>query len=593
MAMIDIEVGHTFDRRSALFLTTGAVLTSVLVLRMLQMQVFNYRDYKKKSENNSFRIQINMPERGKILSREGIPISHDAPIYRIYVVPEETDNLDELLNTLTADLKLREKTLKRIWAQIRKQQKFQPVLISEHTDWKNLARVSAKNLPGVHISSGFSRVYEMGESGAHIFGYVGAPKNPVANAPFFTTGITGLEKRFNDDMAGTPGQTVMLSNAVGRITGEDEEQFVQPTPGVDIKTTVRWDAQRVLYDTLIQHNAGCGVALDIETGDILAMTSAPGFDAGKFTSDDADEYVEKLMSDYTKPFVNKTVEGLFPPGSTFKIVVALAALESGAVTPDETVYCPGYWDYGDRRYHCWEHKGHGTVNLAGALAHSCDIYFYRLALKIGIDVIRKMALRLGLGEKYMTDIFPKEMAGNIPDKYWKEKHVGAQWVHGDTVISGIGQGFILTNCLQLAIMIARAMSNKIVVPRLIYSDEKPKFKSLGLSEKNIKFVQHGLEQVTQPGGTASGSAINIDGAKMAGKTGTSQVRNISKAERATGVLSASQLEWNKRNHGLFVGYAPLDAPKYAVCVITEHSGGSGPAARTVAAVMKTLLQGDK
>ena len=591
--MIDIEVGHTFDRRSALFLTTGAVLTSVLVLRMLQMQVFNYRDYKKKSENNSFRIQINMPERGKILSREGIPISHDAPIYRIYVVPEETDNLDELLNTLTADLKLREKTLKRIWAQIKKQQKFQPVLISEHTDWKNLARVSAKNLPGVHISSGFSRVYEMGESGAHIFGYVGAPKNPVANAPFFTTGITGLEKQFNDDMAGTPGQTVMLSNAVGRITGEDEEQFIQPTPGVDIKTTVRWDAQRVLYDTLIQHNAGCGVALDIETGDILAMTSAPGFDAGKFTSDDADEYVEKLMSDYTKPFVNKTVEGLFPPGSTFKIVVALAALESGAVTPDETVYCPGYWDYGDRRYHCWEHKGHGTVNLAGALAHSCDIYFYRLALKIGIDVIRKMALRLGLGEKYMTDIFPKEMAGNIPDKYWKEKHVGAQWVHGDTVISGIGQGFILTNCLQLAIMIARAMSNKIVVPRLIYSDEKPKFKSLGLSEKNIKFVQHGLEQVTQPGGTASGSAINIDGAKMAGKTGTSQVRNISKAERATGVLSASQLEWNKRNHGLFVGYAPLDAPKYAVCVITEHSGGSGPAARTCAAVMKTLLQGDK
>lgn len=591
--MIDIEVGHTFDRRSALFLTTGAVLTSVLVLRMLQMQVFNYRDYKKKSENNSFRIQINMPERGKILSTEGIPISRDTPIYRIYIVPEETENLDELLNTLTTDLKLREKTIKRIWAQIRKQQKFQPVLISEHTDWKNLARIQAKNLPGVHISSGFARVYEMGESGAHIFGYVGAPKNPVANAPFFTTGILGLEKRFNDEMAGTPGQTVMLSNAVGRITGEDEDQYIKPVAGNDIKTTVRWDAQRVLYDALIQHQAGCGVALDIETGDILAMTSAPGFDAGKFTSDDAEDYMDGLLHDYTKPFVNKTVEGLFPPGSTFKIVVALAALESGAITPDEQVYCPGYWDYGDRRYHCWEHKGHGNVNLAGALAHSCDIYFYRLALKIGIDAIRKMALRLGLGEKYMTDIFPKEMAGVIPDKYWKEKHVGANWVHGDTVISGIGQGFILTNCLQLAVMIARAVSNKIVVPRLIYDDKKPKFKSLGLMDKNIKFVQRGLEQVTQPGGTAAGSAINVDGAKMAGKTGTSQVRNISRAERATGVLSASQLEWNKRNHGLFVGYAPLDKPKYAVCVITEHSGGSGPAARTVAAVMKTLLQGDK
>ena len=229
--MIDIEVGNTFDRRSALFLTTGAILTSALVLRMLQMQVFNYRDYKKKSENNSYRIQINMPERGKILSTEGIPISRDTPIYRIYIVPEESDDIDGLIKILTDDLNLRQKTLKRIFAQMRKQQRFQPVLISEHTDWKNLAKIQAKNLPGVHISSGYARVYEMGESGAHIFGYVGAPKNPKPNAPFFTTGILGLEKKYNDEMAGLPGQTVMISNAVGRITGEDEEQYVKPVPG--------------------------------------------------------------------------------------------------------------------------------------------------------------------------------------------------------------------------------------------------------------------------------------------------------------------------------------------------------------------------
>lgn len=591
--MIDMEIGHTFDRRSALFLTTGAVLTSVLILRMVQMQVFNYRDYKKKSENNSFRIQINMPERGKILSSEGIPISRDTPIYRIYVVPEESKNIDELLKILTTDLKLKPKTLKRVHAQMRKQQRFQPVLISEHTDWGKLARVQAKNLPGVHISSGYARVYDMGESGAHIFGYVGAPKVPVPNAPFFTTGILGLEKRFNDDMAGHAGQTVMLSNAMGRITGEDEEQFVKPEPGHDIKTTVRYDAQKVMYDALIQHKAGCGVALDIETGDILAMTSAPGFDPNKFAEDDAEEYVSNLRADYTKPFVNKTVEGLFPPGSTFKIVVALAALESGAITPNEQVFCPGYWDYGDRRYHCWEAHGHGHVNLASALAHSCDIYFYKLALKIGMDAIKKMAIRLGFTEKYLSDIFPKEMAGVMPDKYWKEKHVGSNWVHGDTIISGIGQGFILTNCLQLAVMLARVTSNKIVIPRLIYDDKKPKFKTMGLQQKNIRLVLNGLEMVTKPGGTAAGSAIDVDGAKMGGKTGTSQVRNISKKERATGVLSAGQLEWNKRNHGLFVGYAPLDKPKYAVCIITEHSGGSGPAARTCATVMKTLLQGDK
>jgi len=589
--MIDIEVGHTFDRRSALFLTTGAVLTSVLVLRMLQMQVFNYRDYRKKSENNSFRIQINMPERGKILSSEGIPISRDTPIYRIYVVPEETQDIDGLLKILTDDLNLKQKTLKRIYAQMRKQQRFQPVLISEHTNWGNLARIQAKNLPGVHITSGYTRIYEMGESGAHIFGYVGAPKTPVPNAPFFTTGILGLEKKYNDDMAGEPGQTVMISNAVGRITGEDEEQFIKPKPGHDIKTTVRYDAQKVMYDTLIKQKAGCGVALDIETGEILAITSAPGFDPNKFTSDDAEDYMESLRNDYTKPFVNKTVEGLFPPGSTFKIVVALAALESGAITPNEKVYCPGHWDYGDRRYHCWEAKGHGHVDLAGALAHSCDIYFYRLALKIGIDAIRKMAFRLGLGERYLTDIFPKEMAGVIPDRFWKEKHIGSNWVPGDTVISGIGQGFILTNCLQLAIMLARVTSNKVVRPKLIYDDNKAEFDDLGLEQKNIRYVLNGLEKVTQKGGTAAASAIDVNGAKMGGKTGTSQVRNISKKERATGVLTASQLEWNKRNHGLFVGYAPTDNPRYAVCIITEHSGGSGPAARTTAAVMKTLLKG--
>ena len=192
--------------------------------------------------------------------------------------------------------------------------------------------------------------------------------------------------------------------------------------------------------------------------------------------------------------------------------------------------------------------------------------------------------------KYMEDVLAHEMPGIIPDRRWKEKNVGASWVHGDTIISGIGQGFILTNCLQLAVMMARVASNKQVVPRIVYSEKNPVFKSLDLQEKNIKHVLTGLEQVTQKGGTAFGSAINVNGKKMGGKTGTSQVRNISKAERKTGVLTTAQLKWNLRNHGLFVGYAPTDKPKYAVCVIMEHAGGSGPAARATAAVMKELLK---
>lgn len=588
--MIDTEISKQFDRRSALFLSAGAILTSVLVMRMLQMQVFGYRTYKKKSENNLFRIQINMPERGKILSRGNTPISRDAPIYRIYIIPEETDDLAGLVSVVENDLKLSKKRVDKIWARIKKQQKFQPVLISENADWNTLAKIQAKNLAGLHVQSGYGRIYELGPAGAQFFGYVGAPDKPVANAPFYTKGITGLEKIFNNKLSGVPGQTVMITNAVGRITGEDKTQFRPPIMGDDIKTTINDAAQRTLYDSLTLYKAGCGVALDIETGDILAMASTPSFDPNNFSGDDAEEYIEDLRQNFAKPFMNKAFEGLYPPGSTFKIVVALAALEAGAVTPNETVYCPGHWDYGDRRYHCWVNKGHGTVNLVSALKHSCDIYFYQLALRIGIDAIKRMAMRLGLTEKYIQDIIPKQMAGIIPDRKWKESNVGSKWVHGDTIISGIGQGFILVNCMQLAVMMARVASNKHVVPRLIYDDKKPKFDNIGLQEKNLKYVLNGLEEVVKKGGTASGSAINVNGAKMGGKTGTSQVRSISRAERLSGVLTNEQLKWNMRNHGLFVGYAPTNNPKYAVCVITEHSGSSGSAARTAAATLKKLLE---
>lgn len=588
--MIDTEVSRTFDRRSALFLTAGAVLTSALILRMLQMQLFSYQDYKQKSEKNSFRIQINMPERGKILSRSGSPISRDIPIYRIYIIPEEAKDIDLLIETIQKDLNLKQKKVDRIRAKIKKQLKFQPVLVSENTDWETLARLQAKNLSGLHVESGYARVYEMGPAGAQIFGYVGEPAKQVANTPFLTTGITGLEKRYNDEMKGLAGQTVMITNAVGRVTGEDKSQFLPPIIGGNIQTTIQSNIQRTLYDALTAHRAGCGVVLDIKSGDILAMVSTPSFDPNMFSEDDGDEYIDNLRADIAKPFMNKAIEGLYPPGSTFKIVVALAALEAGAITEKEKIFCPGHWDYGDRRYHCWEDKGHGWVDLAGALKHSCDIYFYQVALRIGIDAIKEMAIRLGLTEKYMDNILSREMAGVMPDRYWKEKQIGARWLHGDTIISGIGQGFILTNCLQLAVMMARTASNTAVVPRLVMTDDVPKFENMGLQQKNIKRVLNGLEQVTKKGGTAAGSAINVDGKKMGGKTGTSQVRSISKKERESGVLTNEQLKWSMRNHGLFVGYAPTDKPKYVVCVVTEHSGSSGPAARTAARVMKELLK---
>ena len=590
--MIDKEVARLFDRRSALFLTGGTVLTSVLVLRMLQMQLFNYREYSRKSQNNSYRVQLDIAQRGQILSDDGTPISRDVPIYRIYIIPEETKNIDELLDIISKDLKLKEKAVKNIKKKINKQPKFQPVLVSENTNWETLAKIQAKNLNGVHVESAYGRIYELGPAGAQIFGYVGAPNKPVANAPFFTTGITGIENKFNDELSGAPGQTVMITNAVGRVTGEDKSQFIPSVPGHDVHTTINENIQRKLYDALTQHRSGSGVVLDIKTGNIIAMVSTPSFDPNIFRTNDSDEYISNLRSDYAKPFMNKAIEGLYPPGSTFKIVVALAGLESGAITEKEKIHCPGHWDYGDRRFHCWEDKGHGNVDLYGALKHSCDIYFYQIALRIGIDAIKEMAVKLGFTEKFMDDVLAREMAGVMPDRRWKEKQIGYKWLHGDTILSGIGQGFILANCLQLATMMARVTSNKVVIPHIIKNNKTPKFNNLKLQDKNIKHVLKGLEQVLQTGGTAAGSAINVNGMRMGGKTGTSQVRSISKKERESGVLTNEQLKWNMRNHGLFVGYAPLDKPKYAVCVITEHSGSSTPAARTASAVMRELLTMD-
>ena len=573
--MIDIEVGHTFDRRSALFLTTGAVLTSVLVLRMLQMQVFNYRDYKKKSENNSFRIQINMPERGKILSTEGIPISRDTPIYRIYIVPEETENLDELLNTLTTDLKLREKTIKRIWGQIRKQQKFQPVLISEHTDWKNLARVQAKNLPGVHISSGFARVYEMGESGAHIFGYVGAPKNPVANAPFFTTGILGLEKRFNDEMAGTPGQTVMLSNAVGRITGEDEDQYIKPVAGNDIKTTVRWDAQRVLYDALIQHQAGCGVALDIENGDILAMTSAPGFDAGKFTSDDAEDYMDGLLHDYTKPFVNKTVEGLFPPGSTFKMLTSITGLEEGNLYPGRLIVDQGQFTKVSPAAKCWRYPGnHGAINVSQALAFSCNYFFYETGYELsldshgnfdndlGISKLRNYGTQLGINEKSGVEIEENDPI----------------FTTQDAVRSAIGQGSNSFANIQLArytTTIANSGKNyKLTLLDKVTDTEgntltefQPQLENTTTYRDSTWNAVHEGMRMVVTGGTAKTTFKDFQ-ISVAGKSGTAQENKL------------------RSNHAVFVAYAPYENPEIALSVVIPNGESSGYNAEVIRDTIK-------
>lgn len=592
--MLDKEIANTFDRRSALFLTGGAVLTSALILRMLQLQLFEHKKYKQMSLNNSARIIIDPSERGKILSSDGSSFAKDEAVYRAFIIPDECDDVPKVLGIISAELKLTAKEIEKILKKIEKQRRFQPTIVRENIKWAQLAALKSLNLPGLHLEPGYSRKYPGGGLAAHVIGYVGtmdetrAQQRMAATSPFLMTGLSGLEKVFDVSLSGTPGQIITHTDAVGRIIEGDNENRVIAVPGKDLQTTLRQDVQKKMEEALAVHGSGCGVAIECLTGKILAMASMPKFDANLFRSIDGADYMEELRNNKLKPFMNKAIEGMYPPGSTFKIVVALAALESGAVTKDEKIYCDGDWEYGKHIYHCWEKKGHGWMNMESALAHSCDIYFYQIALRIGINPIKSMAEKLGLGQK-LLELLPREMAGVIPDREWKQKNIRESWMHGDTIISGIGQGYILTNCLQLAVMGARAATNREVSPYLIENDdEKHDYKKLGLNPENIKIVMNGLAKVTQEGGTAAGVSWIIK--NMGGKTGTSQVRRISLAERQSGVKTNEQLNWEQRNHGLFVGLAPIENPKYCVAIITEHSGSSGAAARAAAETMKEALK---
>jgi penicillin-binding protein 2 len=580
-----------------MFITGGVILTSVLVMRMLHLQVFRYGKYKRLSENNITRIRVNLPERGKIMSADGIALARDESVYRIYIIPEETRDLPELLKIVQKELSLRPRDMERLERRIQRQRRFQPAIVRESATWEQVAALRVSGLPGLHIERGFSRRYPGQKMAAHVIGFVGGlesarhDRRATITSPFFMTGQAGLERSFNDTLSGTPGKSIINVDAIGRVVGEDASREVPAINGQDIRTTIVESVQKVMEEALAPHRAGCSVAIEIATGNIVAMASTPGFDPDGFRREDGPEIMDRLRRDPMKPFMNKATEGLYPPGSTFKIVVALAALESGAITPTERIHCPGHWEYGRHVYHCWERHGHGNVDLDRAMATSCDVYFYQIALRIGIDAIRTMALRLGLVNRLLDDL-PRVSVGVVPNRQWKEQNIGSSWLHGDTIITGIGQGFVLSNCMQLAVMTARAVSNKEVIPRLVIPEggEAVNFKSLDFQERNIRILMSGLDKVLRQGGTAAHLAINVNGRRMGGKTGTSQVRRITEEERARGIRTNEQLPWHLRNHGLFVGYAPLTNPRYAVATIVEHVGGASPATQATGIVMRELLK---
>ncbi len=593
----DSDRHKLISRRMFMLAAGNGVLISALAGRLYYLQVLESERYSTLADENRINLRLLPPPRGRIVDRLGRPLAVNRQDYRVFLIAEQASDVEATLDALGSLVEISDAERNRVLKELGRKRKFVPVTVRDGLDWEAVARieVNAPDLPGISIDEGQSRYYPHGEIGAHLLGYVAAVSekeltgDPLLEIPDFRIGKAGIEKVHDLELRGTGGSSEVEVNAVGRVIRELGRTEGQP--GSDITLTIDLDLQRLALDRL-EGQSGAAVVLDVHTGEVLAMASNPGFDPNAFNRGLSNKEWQALIGNPRAPLTNKAVAGTYAPGSTFKMAVALAALEKGVITPDTSFSCFGHLKLGNAKFHCWKKWGHGSMDLREALAQSCDVYFYEVAKRTGIDQITAMSKRLGLGQISGIDL-PNERSGLLPDRDWKMAAIGTPWQIGETLIAGIGQGYVLTTPLQLAVMTARiANGGYAVEPRLtraVMGLRKQEARSaeageaLGLVPAHVQVVRDGMSRVVNGArGTARSSAIKEPGMAMAGKTGTSQVRRITKAEREAGVFKNEDLPWERRDHALFVGYAPVDAPRYAVAVIVEHGGGGSKVAAPIA-----------
>ncbi len=593
----ELEAIHTrLTRRAMLVGGLQLGFVGALALRMQHLQVDQADQFRLLAEENRINIRLIPPARGELFDRNGMVLAHNVPSYRIVLVPEDAGDVDKVVAHLAQLVELDEEELTRAQEEMRRSPPFLPITIAERVSWEDVSRVAvnAPALPGVTPEVGLTRVYPHGANLAHIVGYVGPVSDydldqikdpdPLLRIPRFQIGKVGVEAKEEARLRGKAGAKRVEVNATGRVMRELDRR--EGHAGADLQLTLDMDLQSYVQARLGSESASA-VVIDVESGDLRAIASAPSFDPNLFVQGISLADYRALTEDNFRPLANKTVQGAYPPGSTFKMLTALAALEEGLISPDDTVYCPGHLEVSGRKFHCWKRAGHGHMDLENSLKQSCDVFYYDVALQVGIDKISAMARRFGLGVRH--DLPLSAVArGLAPNRAWKKEVHGKDWLIGDTANASIGQGFMLASPLQLAVMAARIATGRAVRPRLIKSVdgiEEPSGAGspLGLNENHLRQIRRGMYTVSNDRrGTAYRSRIIADGMRMAGKTGTSQVRNITAAERAAGVIRNADLPWERRDHALFVDFAPYDNPKYAVSVVVEHGGGGSTAAAPIA-----------
>ena len=584
-----------FSRR-ALLLGAGMAGTGALLAgRMAWLAVFEGETYQLRAQANRIQDRLIPPRRGWIVDRQGKPIAMNRPDYRLELRPAEVEDVDTTLVAIRAVLDIDLAEDARIRDDVRTQPSFMPVVVRQNLSWREFSACNVRlaTLPGVTPVQSFSRFYPEADHFAHLVGYVGAPtpeqyreqKNPLLIYPGFRIGKDGIERFADKQLRGTAGSSRVEMTARGELVRELGTNA--DTPGDTLRLTIDRDLQDYAARRLGDNSASV-IVMDCITGDVLCMVSMPAYDPNIFSRRVPARLWNALQKDDHTPLLNKSAMGLYPPGSTFKMVTTLAALEAG-VDPGDTVGCSGAYRLGNNTWHCHARRGHGGVNMHRALPLSCDTYFYVMGRKVGIDAIATMARRLGLGQEYPLPL-PGQAKGIVPDKAWKQRRYGKDWREGETLNGAIGQGYIVTNPLQLAVMTARLASGREVMPRLIADGPAPQFPSLGIPDAHLALVRQGMVDVVNAGyGTARAARSPIGDVLFAGKTGTAQVRRISAAERKRGVIRNEALPWKQRDHALFVAFAPADAPRYACSVIIEHGIAGGRYAAPIARDVLSFL----
>ena len=596
---------RVFTRRALVLMAAQAGALGALGARLYHVQVAEGQKYRTLAESNRISARLIAPPRGQITDRFGVPIAGNKLNWRALLLAEQTTDVEGTLDTFGRILPLADHDRARIERELAHRHRFIPIALREFLTWEDMARieVNAPDLPGVVVDVGTTRQYPFGPLLAHVVGYVAPPndadegEDPVLALPGIRIGRAGIEKFHEADLRGDAGEVQMEVNALGRVIRELDRQDGQP--GDTITTTIDVGLQQQTLDRLGDLSASA-VVMDCRNGEVLAMATNPSFDPALFDSGVSQAQWNEWTDNSRTPLINKASAGVYPPGSTFKMAVAIAAMQAGTLTPGDRINCSGHYDVGDTRFHCWRKGGHGSLDLHGGLKNSCDVFFYEVARRVGIDAIAQTANSLGIGVPLAVDL-PGARTGLMPTREWRRRH-GHPWNIGDTIVSGIGQGYIETTPLALATYVSRLATGRAVMPHLTRSIEGElqtgaspvDWPRLPVPEPMLQAVRSGMfAVVNEAGGTAPHARLGLPGVQLAGKTGSSQVHHVDRWAREHGHFNSAKLPWEQRPHALFVCFAPYDTPRYAISVVVEHgNAGADVAAPLARDIMRDTLTRD-